>query len=208
MTPPSTGESLPRSPLAEAEPRDGAFGAEDAGQDQPFGITIDAAPAAAYRGDTSRMLADVRDWLQANFPASLKGKGGLAIAARAFGREDFTASATRALNFIRSTMWRNGRLLATYKVGRAHLNAYLDDYAYLADAILELQQLRFDAAEIAFAKDLLEVLLKHFEDREAGGFFFTSDNHEVLMHRSKSLSDDATPSGNGSSSTRAASTYW
>jgi hypothetical protein len=122
---------------------------------------------------------------------------GLAIAARAFEREDFIASATRALNFIRSTMWRDGRLLATYKDGRAHLNAYLDDYAYLADAILELQQLRFDAAELAFAKDLLEVLLKHFEDREAGGFFFTSDDHEVLMHRSKSLSDDATPAGNG-----------
>jgi hypothetical protein len=122
---------------------------------------------------------------------------GLAIAARAFEREDFIGAATRALNFIRSTMWRDGRLLATYKDGRAHLNAYLDDYAYLADAILELQQLRFDAAELAFAKDLLEVLLKHFEDREAGGFFFTSDDHEVLMHRSKSLSDDATPAGNG-----------
>jgi uncharacterized protein YyaL (SSP411 family) len=122
---------------------------------------------------------------------------GLAIAARAFGREDFTAAATRALSFIRSTMWRDGRLLATYKDGRAHLNAYLDDYAYLADAILELQQLRFDAGELAFAKDLLEVLLKHFEDRDAGGFFFTSDDHEVLMHRSKSLSDDATPAGNG-----------
>jgi hypothetical protein len=122
---------------------------------------------------------------------------GLAIAARAFGREDFTAAATRALNFIRSTMWRDGRLLATYKDGRAHLNAYLDDYAYLADAILELQQLRFDATELAFAKDLLEVLLRHFEDRDAGGFFFTSDDHEILMHRSKSLSDDATPAGNG-----------
>jgi len=122
---------------------------------------------------------------------------GLAIAARAFGREDFTAAATRALSFIRSTMWRDGRLLATYKDARAHLNAYLDDYAYLADAILELQQLRFDAGELAFAKDLLEVLLKHFEDRAAGGFFFTSDDHEVLMHRSKSLSDDATPAGNG-----------
>jgi hypothetical protein len=122
---------------------------------------------------------------------------GMALAARAFGREDFTASATRALHFIRSTLWRDGRLLATYKDGRAHLNAYLDDYAYLADAILELQQLRFDAAELAFAKGLLEVLLKHFEDREAGGFFFTSDDHEVLMHRSKSLSDDATPAGNG-----------
>ncbi|HEY5101891.1 MAG TPA: thioredoxin domain-containing protein [Steroidobacteraceae bacterium] len=122
---------------------------------------------------------------------------GLAIAARAFGRDDFEVSASRALDFIRSSMWRNGRLLATYKNGRAHLNAYLDDYAYLADAILELQQLRFRADELAFAQELLEVLLQHFEDPAAGGFFFTSDDHEVLMHRSKSLSDDATPAGNG-----------
>lgn len=122
---------------------------------------------------------------------------GMAIAARALGREDFAASATHSLEFIRKTMWRDGRLLATYKDGRAHLNAYLDDYAYLADAILELQQLRFNADELAFAKDLLDVLLAHFEDREGGGFFFTSDDHEILMHRSKSLSDDAIPAGNG-----------
>ena len=122
---------------------------------------------------------------------------GMAIAARALGRDDFAASAGRALQFIRSTMWRNNRLLATYKDGRAHLNAYLDDYAYLADAILELQQLRFNADELAFARELLEVLLGHFEDRTAGGFFFTSDDHEVLMHRMKSMSDDATPAGNG-----------
>jgi len=122
---------------------------------------------------------------------------GMVIAARVLGREDFAASAERALQFIRTSMWRDGRLLATYKDGRAHLNAYLDDYAYLADAVLELQQLRFDATELAFARDLLEVLLRHFEDREAGGFFFTSDDHEVLMHRFKSLTDDATPAGNG-----------
>jgi uncharacterized protein len=122
---------------------------------------------------------------------------GMAIAARALERDDLEQSATRALQFIRATMWRDGRLLATYKDGRAHLNAYLDDYAYLADAILELQQVRFRADELAFAHALLEVLLTHFEDRVAGGFFFTSDDHEVLMHRSKSLSDDATPAGNG-----------
>jgi len=122
---------------------------------------------------------------------------GMAVAARALGRPDFTASATRALQFIRSTMWRDGRLFATYKDGRAHLHAYLDDYAYLVDAILELQQLRFRADELAFAQELSEVLLKHFEDRAAGGFYFTADDHEVLMHRSKTLSDDATPSGNG-----------
>ncbi len=49
----------------------------------------------------------------------------------------------RALDFIRATLWRDGRLLATSMEGRAHLNAYLDDYVYLADAVLELQQVRF-----------------------------------------------------------------
>ena len=64
---------------------------------------------------------------------------GMAVAARALAREDLASSATRALDFIRATLWREGRLLASYMDGRAHLNAYLDDYVYLADAILELQ---------------------------------------------------------------------
>jgi len=122
---------------------------------------------------------------------------GMAIAARALEREDLAVSATRALDFIRGTMWRKGRLLATYMEGRAHLNAYLDDYVNLADAILELQQVRFSAEELAFARELLEVVLTHFVDEAAGGFYFTSDDHEVLIHRSKSFGDDATPSGNG-----------
>jgi uncharacterized protein len=121
---------------------------------------------------------------------------GMAIAARVLDRADLEASATRALEFVRNTLWRNGRLLATYKDGRAHLNAYLDDYVYLADAILELQQVRFRNDELAFARELLEVVLQHFADPE-GGFFFTSDDHETLIHRSKSFSDDATPAGNG-----------
>ena len=122
---------------------------------------------------------------------------GMAIAARALGRADLLDSATRALDFLRRTLWRDGRLLATWMDGRAHLNAYLDDYVYLADAVLELQQLRFSAAELEFARQLLEVVLRHFPDGEAGGFYFTSDDHETLIHRSKSFSDDATPSGNG-----------
>ncbi|HYX74836.1 MAG TPA: thioredoxin domain-containing protein [Steroidobacteraceae bacterium] len=121
----------------------------------------------------------------------------MAVAARALGREDLAVSATRALDFMRTTLWRGGRLLATYMERRAHLNAYLDDYVYLADAILELQQVRFSAAELAFARELLEVVLRHFVDDAAGGFYFTSDDHEVLIHRSKTFSDDATPSGNG-----------
>ena len=122
---------------------------------------------------------------------------GMAIAARSLGRTDLADSATRALDFIRKTLWRDGRLLATYKDGRAHLNAYLDDHVYLVDAILELQQVRFRNDELAFARELLDVVLAHFEDREAGGLFFTSDDHEALIHRTKSFGEDAIPAGNG-----------
>jgi uncharacterized protein YyaL (SSP411 family) len=121
---------------------------------------------------------------------------GMAVAARTLDRQDLAASATKALDFIRGTLWRDGRLLATYKDGRAHLNAYLDDYVYLADAVLELQQVRFKSDELDFARELLDVVLQHFADPD-GGFFFTSDDHEALIHRSKSFSDDATPAGNG-----------
>jgi uncharacterized protein len=122
---------------------------------------------------------------------------GMAIAARALARDDLLDSASRALDFIRGTLWRDGRLLATSMAGRAHLNAYLDDYVYLADAVLELQQVRFRGEELGFARQLLEVVLAHFSDSAAGGFYFTSDDHETLIHRSKSFSDDATPAGNG-----------
>jgi len=122
---------------------------------------------------------------------------GMAIAARALGREDLELSATRALDFIRRELWRDGRLLAACTDGRAHLNAYLDDYVCLVDAVLELQQLRFRSDELAFARELLEVVLRHFPDPAAGGFYFTSDDHERLMQRPKSFSDDATPAGNG-----------
>jgi uncharacterized protein len=122
---------------------------------------------------------------------------GMAIASRALGRADLAESATAALRFIHSKLWSNGKLLATYKDGRAHLNAYLDDYVFLVDAILELQQTRFDSAELKFASELLEVVLQHFVDADAGGFFFTSDDHESLIYRSKIFADDATPAGNG-----------
>jgi uncharacterized protein len=122
---------------------------------------------------------------------------GMAVAARALDLADLAESAGRALDFVRRVLWRDGRLLATYNDGRAHLNAYLDDYAFLADAALELQQVRFRADELQFAGDLLQVILRHHADERAGGFFFTSDDHEPLIHRPKSFGDEATPAGNG-----------
>ena len=122
---------------------------------------------------------------------------GLAQAARATGRREFTDSASRALQFIRREMWRDGRLLATSKDGHSHLAAYLDDYVLLADAVLELQQQRFQADELQFAVELIEVVLRQFQDTGRGGFFFTADDHEALIHRPKGFGDDATPAGNG-----------
>ena len=93
------------------------------------------------------------------------------------------------------------QLLATYKDGKAHLNAYLDDYAFLIDGILGLLQARWRPRDLTFACELAEVLLNRFEDRENGGFYFTSDNHEQLIQRPKGFADEATPSGNGIAAT-------
>src|SRR4051812_10106262 len=121
---------------------------------------------------------------------------GMAHAGRVFGRPEWLASARRATQFIRAKMWRDGRLLATYKDGRAHLNAYLDDYAYLIAALLELMQAEFSAPDLDWAKALAEVVLTEFEDPHQGGFFFTGASHERLFHRPKVGQDQAMPSGN------------
>ena len=121
---------------------------------------------------------------------------GMARAGRVLGKPDWLASARRALRFIRGTMWRDGRLAATYKDGRAHLNAYLDDYALLIAAQLELLQDEFSSADLGFALELAHVLLEQFEDPAQGGFFFTARDHERLILRPKPAHDHATPSGN------------
>ena len=122
---------------------------------------------------------------------------GMARAGAAFGRTEWIESARRALGFIRATLWRDGRLLATFKDGRAHLNAYLDDHAFLLAAAIELLQADFRPDILEFAGQLADALLEHFEDRQNGAFYFTSHDHERLIHRSKLGHDNATPSGNG-----------
>lgn len=123
--------------------------------------------------------------------------GGMAHAGRFLGRTDFIESASRALDFVRATLWKDGRLVATYKDGKAHLNAYLDDYAFLLAGTLELLQAHWRTEDLHFAIELARTLREHFEDHNHGGFFFTSDDHETLLARMKGAQDDATPNGNG-----------
>lgn len=91
----------------------------------------------------------------------------------------------------------DGRLLASYMAGKARFPAYLDDHAFLLDAILELLQSSWNTGNLDFAIELAELMLEHFEDRERGAFYFTANDHEQLIHRPKSLADEAVPSGNG-----------
>ncbi|AGA89858.1 thioredoxin domain protein [Thioflavicoccus mobilis 8321] len=121
---------------------------------------------------------------------------GMARAARVLARPDYLASAERALGLVRSTLWRDGRLLASYMDGTAHLPAYLDDHAMLIDALLELLQVRWRRDDLRFAIELAEILLARFEDSGEGGFFFTASDHETLIHRPKPLADESLPAGN------------
>ncbi|MBM4197872.1 MAG: thioredoxin domain-containing protein [Gammaproteobacteria bacterium] len=120
---------------------------------------------------------------------------GLAVAARALQRPDYGDAAAGALDFVRRRMVVDGRLCATYKDGRARFNAYLDDHAFLLEATLELLQVRWNDAHLAFAIWLADQLLDRFAGPD-GAFYFTSHDHEALLHRSRPLSDDALPSGN------------
>ena len=122
---------------------------------------------------------------------------GMAIAARYLRQPVYAKSAQQSLDFIRDTLWQQGRLMATHKDGKTHLNAYLDDYAYLVDAILELLQYQWRSQDIDFACQLANTLLEQFEDKAGGGFYFTSNDHEQLIQRPKPYTDDAMPAGNG-----------
>ena len=95
----------------------------------------------------------------------------------------------------------DGRLLHTYKDGRAKLNAYLDDYANLIDGLTRLYEATGEPRGSTSALDLARVMIDEFADPEQGGFYYTGKSHEELIARQKDLFDNATPSGNGMAAT-------
>jgi len=151
---------------------------------------------AALLAERETRIAPGRDEKQLTSWNALAIRG-LAIAGRVLERDDLVDVAARAVEIIRDKLMVDGRLLASYKNGAARFPAYLDDHAFLIDALLELVQTRWNNTHLKFAIELADLLLEHFEDKDGGGFFFTADDHEALIHRPKPLADDAMPSGNG-----------
>ena len=121
-----------------------------------------------------------------------------AEAGRDLGRDEYISAAIRNAEFIYNTMRAgDGRLLRTWKSGsEAKYNAYLEDYAYLAEGLLALYQTTFEERWYLWAQELVELILKYFADQTNGGFFDTSEDHEALIQRPKDLQDNALPSGN------------
>jgi hypothetical protein len=93
-------------------------------------------------------------------------------------------------------MQDNGRLLRTYRDGKAHVTGYLEDYSFFVEGLLELYEATFDFRWLEEAIRLNDQMIEHFWDEAEGGFYFTADDAEELLVRPKDSRDGATPSGN------------
>ncbi len=134
----------------------------------------------------------------------------LAEAGAVLGREDYLEAARECAEFVLDRMrspafavcggerdkQRTQRLLRTYKDGEARLNAYLEDHAFLLEALLTLYEATFEPRWFEQARELGDTMIARFGDRERGGFFSTSDDHEELIARRKEIGDHPIPSGN------------
>lgn len=123
---------------------------------------------------------------------------GLARTGWVLQQPEYIEQAEQTLDFLRTKLWYQGRLYTTYQQGQRGQLGFLDDYALLVDAILELLHYRWREADFRWALELTEVLLEQFQDTgKQGGFYFTSHEHESLVARPKPVYDETLPGGNG-----------
>jgi uncharacterized protein YyaL (SSP411 family) len=127
---------------------------------------------------------------------------GFADAGRIFNNERYLQAATRGATFTLDRLQtEDGRLLRSYRNGSSQLNAYLVDYAFLVDGLIALYRATQNPRWLEEARTLTDKQIELFWDEQAGGFFFTSDDHETLIARAKKRTDNVLPSGNGIAAT-------
>lgn len=121
----------------------------------------------------------------------------LAKAGRVFDNVSYTETAVDAMRFIEENLYHNGRLKARFRDGEAKYNAYMDDYADMLWAYLELYAATYRTDYLRNGKAAADEMLRLFWDTEDGGFFLNGIDSETLISREKEIYDAATPSGNG-----------
>jgi uncharacterized protein len=121
----------------------------------------------------------------------------LADAGAVLGRRDYLEAARDCADFVLGMLCdKEGRLLRSFKDGEARLNAYLEDHAFLLEALLTLYEASFERRWFERAQMLADTMVARFGDPERGGFYSTSDDHEALIARRKEIGDHPIPSGN------------
>jgi uncharacterized protein len=182
------------------------FGATDRGNFEGHNIAVRGPGRPEHLGEWRRRLYEVR--AKRVWPG-LDDKrltawnalmiSALAEAGAALERPEYIEAAADCAEFVLGSMRDGeGRLLRTYKDGEAKLNAYLEDHAFLLEALLALYEASFDPRWYSEARALADTIVERFADDENGGFFETSVDHEQLLARRKDLEDHPIPSGNAS----------
>ncbi len=182
------------------------FGATQGGNFEGQNILVRGSDPPARLSEMKRRLYDVRS--QRVWPGlddkRLTAWNALMISALAdagavLERPDYIEAAVSCAAFLTDELRdESGRLLRTYKDGRARLNAYLEDHAYLLEALLTLYEATFDPRWFAEARMIADAIIERFADEERGGFFETSSDHERLVARRKDLEDTPIPAANSS----------
>ena len=179
-----------------------AFGATEGGNFEGKNILVRAGDASP---ELKRRLYDVRaqrvwpgldDKRLASWNALMVAA--LAEAGAALERPDYLDAARGCADFILRELREDGRLLRTWKDGQAKLNAYLEDHAFLLEALLTLYEATFEPRWFGEARALADTMIERFADENRGGFFETSSDHEQLVARRKDLEDHPIPAGNSS----------
>jgi uncharacterized protein YyaL (SSP411 family) len=160
---------------------------------EPAGLA--EARRALYEARAKRVWPGLDDKRLASWNALMLAA--LAEAGAVLGRDDYLLAARRCAEFVLGDLRDDeGRLLRTYKDGDGRLNAYLEDHAFLVEALLTLYEATFEQRWFEAARALADTMLARFGDPERGGFYSTSDDHEELIARRKEVGDHPIPSGN------------
>jgi hypothetical protein len=163
------------------------------GDGSPEGL--DAARRALYEARAKRVWPGLDDKRLASWNAL--AIAALAEAGAVLGREDYLDAARACAEFVLTELRDDdGHLMRTYKDGDARLNAYLEDHAFLLEALLALYEASFEPRWYVEAVAVAEAMIARFGDAERGGFFSTSADHEELIVRRKELGDHPIPAGN------------
>jgi uncharacterized protein len=165
--------------------------AQGVGAPEPAGLAEARAKLLAARAGRVRPGLDDKRLLSWNALAI----SAFAEAGAVLDREDYLEAARGCAEFVLGEMREDGRLLRTYKDGVAHLNAYLEDHAFLLEALLTLYEASFERRWFELAEETAEAMLVRFGDPERGGFFSTSADHEELIVRRKEVGDHPIPAG-------------